>query len=109
MRRSEINCLGRAGRRRAQDLVAKSIKIIDGAAETNDVEEVAERCEMPVQGAVVRHGPFRRRRGDAGVVAFSRVATSPALYDFTKRRRDRRQQNEDKQDQFLSTRHVARV
>ena len=41
-----------AGRRRGRDdgfSLPNPLKLLDGAAETNDVEEVAERCAMAVQ------------------------------------------------------------
>ena len=45
------------------------LKLLDGAAETNDVDEVAERCRNGgARVAVVRHGPLGAR---ASVVAFS--------------------------------------
>ena len=47
------------------------LKLLDGAAETNDVEEVAERCRNAgSRVAVVRHGPlFGAGARDADVVA----------------------------------------
>ena len=85
------------------------LKLLDGAAETNDVEEVAERCRNGgARVAVVRHGPlFGAGARDADVVAFSQgLRRAPTLVDDFGRRGARVvsvQQNEDKQDQFLST------
>ena len=85
------------------------LKLLDGAAETNDVDEVAERCRNGgARVAVVRHGPlFGAGARDADVVAFSQgLRRAPTLVDDFGRRGARVvsvQQNEDKQDQFLST------
>ena len=85
------------------------LKLLDGAAETNDVDEVAERCRNGgARVAVVRHGPlFGAGARDADVVAFSQgLRRAPTLVDDFGRRGARVvsvQQNEDKQDQFLSS------
>jgi hypothetical protein len=85
------------------------LKLLDGAAETNDVDEVAERCRNGgARVAVVRHGPlFGAGARDADVVAFSQgLRRAPTLVDDFGRRGARVvsvQQNEEKQDQFLST------
>ena len=60
------------------------LKLLDGAAETNDVEEVAERCRNGgARVAVVRHGPlFGAGARDADVVAFSQgLRRAPTLVD----------------------------
>jgi len=84
------------------------LKLLD-QADTNDVEEVAERCRNAgSRVAVVRHGPlFGAGARDADVVAFSQgLRRAPTLVDDFGRRGARVvsvQQNEDKQDQFLSS------
>ena len=84
------------------------LKLLD-QADTNDVEEVAERCRNGgARVAVVRHGPlFGAGARDADVVAFSQgLRRAPTLVDDFGRRGARVvsvQQNEDKQDQFLSS------
>ena len=85
------------------------LKLLDGAAETNDVDEVAERCRNGgARVAVVRHGPlFGAGARDADVVAFSQgLRRAPTLVDDFGRRGARVvsvQQNEDKQDCLLYT------
>ena len=84
------------------------LKLLD-QADTNDVDEVAERCRNGgARVAVVRHGPlFGAGARDADVVAFSQgLRRAPTLVDDFGRRGARVvsvQQNEDKQDQFLSS------
>ena len=111
VRRSEINCLvAPAGAADGTRAFEPNPRLLDGAAETNDVDEGGRkvsqwRCRVARRAARALFGAGAR---DADVVDFSqglRRARRRLVDDFGRRgaRVVSVQQNEDKQDQFLST------